>query len=153
MWNIIVQMVCFSFFTTSKLCGELNALLMLCHGDIHDLRASKWSMTYGKGFWVKQTQSWSHLVLSDQSLSVSLKSYVAETAVKTERWLGEQGDESSITWRMEKSHGIVRGDDELCEKAVKQISLYWLRGRLVHVSQNICALIYSQQILWGPRAT
>lgn len=94
--------VFFSFFTTSKLCGELNALLMLCHGGIHDLRASKWSMTYGKGFWVKQTQSWSHLVLSDQSLSVSLQSYVAEMAVKTERWLWEQGDESSIMWRMEK---------------------------------------------------
>lgn len=103
MWNSIVQKhkcVLF-FFITSKLVGVPNALLMSWHGGIYDLRASKWSMTYGKGFWVKQTQSQSHLVLSDQSLSVRLESYMAETAVQTERWFGEQGD--GISWRIEKT--------------------------------------------------
>lgn len=64
--------------------------------------------------------------------------------------------ETALREEWKKSSHIVGKRWRLCQKAEKEIWLRRLRGRLVRVRQkhgDICALIYSQQILWGPRAT
>ncbi len=131
------------FFITSKLLGVLNAPLMSCHGGIRDLRASQMKCDIWRGI-LSRTNSIPITSCPDRSKPGVLHELKAD--------LGNSETALREEWR---SH-IVGKRWRLCQKAVKEIWLRRLRGRLVHVRQkhgDICALIYSQQILWGQRAT